>query len=130
MNRVDGELVLKKMEKDEKKLERTKRKLAKEIAKVRDSQPAISKKKIYIKNQKKRVAIKKEISERIEIQERENEIEQERRNDMIRQIRAVERVPKLKATVRWVLRFFLIWSFEYMFSVNLKFFNFNYINLI
>ena len=30
MNRVDGELVLKKMEKDEKKLERTKRKLAKE----------------------------------------------------------------------------------------------------
>ena len=34
MNRVDGELVLKKMEKDEKKLERTKRKLAKEIEKV------------------------------------------------------------------------------------------------
>jgi hypothetical protein len=101
--RVDGELVLKQMEKDQVKLRKTKRKLAREIAKVRDSAPAVSKRKVHVANQKKRVAIKKEIEERIEIQEKEDEIEQARRNDMIRQIRAIERVPKLKAKVRFLL---------------------------
>ena len=95
--RVDGELVLKKMEKDQLKLKKTKRKLAREIAKVRDSAPQKATKKIYIANQKKRITLKKEIEERIERQDKEDAIEQERRNDMIRQIRAIERVPKLKA---------------------------------
>lgn len=97
--KVDGEIVLQQMEKDEKALTRKKKKLAKEIAKVRDSAPQVSKRKVHVANQKKRIMLKKEIEIRIERQEREDEVEQERRNDMIRQIRAIERVPKLKAKV-------------------------------
>jgi hypothetical protein len=97
--KVDGKIVLHQMEKDQEALTKKKRKLAKEIAKVRDSAPYISKRKIHLENQKKRITLKKEIEVRIERQEKEDEIEQERRNDMIRQIRAIERVPKLKAKI-------------------------------
>ena len=103
--RVDGEIVLVKREKEQIALTKTKRRLAREIAKVRDSAPQRAVKKVFAANQKKRVAIKQEIAERIERQEAEDVIEQERRNDMIRQIRAIERVPKLKAKVRCCWRY-------------------------
>ena len=97
--RVDGKIVLVQREKEKIALTKTKRKLAKEIAKVRDTAPQKAVKKIFAANQKKRIAIKQEIAERIERQEAEDAIEQERRNDLIRQIRAIERVPKVKAKV-------------------------------
>ncbi len=97
--RVDGEIVLVKREKEQIALTKTKRRLAREIAKVRDTAPQRAVKKVFAANQKKRIAIKQEIAQRIERQEVEDAIEQERRNDLIRQIRAIERVPKLKAKV-------------------------------
>jgi hypothetical protein len=85
--KVDAEIVLHNMEKNIIADTKKKQRLAKEIAKVRDSAPGRSKKKIHAANQKKRIQLKKEIEIRIERQEKEDEIEQERRNDMIRQIR-------------------------------------------
>ena len=104
--RVDGKIVLVQREKEKLALTKTKRKLAKEIAKVRDSAPQKAVRKIHTANQKKRIAIKREIAERIERQEAEDAIEQERRNDLIRQIRAIERVPKVKAKVSNPFRLF------------------------
>ena len=56
---------------------------------MRDS-PRRAVKSVFAANQKKRIAIKQEMAERIERQEAEDAIEQERRNDLIRQIRAIE----------------------------------------
>merc|ERR1711871_1615414 len=88
---------LKQNEKEAKQIVQRNRRLAKEIAKARDSKPQLAVKKIKEANQKKRAAIQVDIADRIARKEKEDKIEQERRNDLIRQIRAIERVPKLRA---------------------------------
>jgi hypothetical protein len=95
--KVELDKALKKNEKEAEAIVLRNRRMAAEIRKVRDANPQIAVKKVYAANQKKRVAIKIDIADRIARKQEEDKIEQDRRNDLIRQIRAIERVPKLRA---------------------------------